>query len=119
MIIGTGLGVHRAFPWIACRAVMVWSDRAEIVLDDEVNVVIERVTGITRGDPPSAPGPTQPKKTSASWKRDSGTVLSSRVASASGTRTISVPCSATITPLSPSCTASMACSPKRVASTRS
>ena len=41
------------------------------------------------------------------------------MAADNGTRTISVPANATITPLSPSCTASIACRPKRVASTRS
>ncbi len=62
---------------------------------------------------------TQPKKTSASWYRSSGTVFSSAVASLSFTRTMSVPLRATMTPKSPSATASTACRPNRVASTRS
>lgn len=38
--IETRLGVRHILLWAACRAVMVWSDRAEILLDDEVSVVI-------------------------------------------------------------------------------
>ena len=45
--------------------------------------------------------------------------LSSLVAAAIGTRTMSVPRSATIWPNAPSATARIACAPKRVASTRS
>ena len=61
----------------------------------------------------------QPKKTSASSWRRGGTVLTAAVAVASLTRMISVPRNATITPPSPSCTASTACTPNRVAKTRS
>lgn len=74
-----------------------------------------------RGSPNGSGGAarTQPKKTSASWYRSSGTVFSSAVASLSFTRTMSVPFRATMTPKSPSATASTACRPNRVASTRS
>src|SRR6185437_2509510 len=61
----------------------------------------------------------QPKKIPASACRCCGTVLTAAVASASLTRTISVPRNVTMTPLSPSCTASTACTPNRVAKTRS
>ncbi len=40
VIIETTLGVRHVLPWADCRAVMVWSDRAEILLNDEVSVVI-------------------------------------------------------------------------------
>src|SRR5262249_45340917 len=74
--------------------------------------------GWPAGQPPG-PAAQLPKKPSASVYRSSGTVFSSRVPSLRGTRTISVPRKAIIVPQSPSCTASMACSPNRVASTRS
>ena len=35
-----GLGVRHAFPWHACEAVLVWPDRAELILNDEVSVVV-------------------------------------------------------------------------------
>jgi broad specificity phosphatase PhoE len=61
----------------------------------------------------------QPKKTSAvSYSRGSSS-FGSASASSSGTRTMSVPRSATIFPKSPSLTASIAATPKRVPSTRS
>lgn len=47
--IETSLGVRHVMPWAACRAVMVWSDRAELLLDDEVSVVI-RATDWHHGD---------------------------------------------------------------------
>lgn len=36
----TGVGVRHAIPWSECRAVLTWSDRAELVLNDEVSVVV-------------------------------------------------------------------------------
>src|SRR5437588_53493 len=54
-----------------------------------------------------------------SWTSLRSTVLSSATASASGTRMISAALRATMWPKAPSCTASMAPMPKRVASTRS
>src|SRR5580700_9157032 len=61
----------------------------------------------------------QPKKTSASSYSSGGTNLSSAVASDKGTRLIEVPCNATIWPMWPPCSASTACRPNLVASTRS
>ena len=36
----TSLGVRHVLPWTACRAVLIWSDRAELLLDDQVSIVI-------------------------------------------------------------------------------
>ena len=36
----TSLGVRHVLPWTACRAVLIWPDRAELLLDDEVSIVI-------------------------------------------------------------------------------
>ena len=64
-------------------------------------------------------GLSQPKKTRAvSYSRGSSS-FGSASASSSGTRTMSVPRSATILPKSPSVAASIASTPKRVPSTRS
>jgi hypothetical protein len=35
-----GIGVRHTLPWLACRAVMLWPDRAELILDDEISLVI-------------------------------------------------------------------------------
>lgn len=35
-----GRGVRHTLPWLGCRAVMLWPDRAELVLDNEVSLVI-------------------------------------------------------------------------------
>ncbi len=60
-----------------------------------------------------------PKNTRATSRSPRSTVLSSRTASPIGTSSMRSPCSATIMPNVPSCTASIAAIPKRVASTRS
>src|SRR2546423_1557646 len=61
----------------------------------------------------------QPKNTLATSYRLGSTVLGSRTPASIGTRMISEACNATMMPNCPSCTASMASIPKRVARTRS
>ena len=34
------LGVRHVLPWTTCRAVLIWSDRAGLLVDDEVSIVI-------------------------------------------------------------------------------
>jgi hypothetical protein len=36
----TGLGVRHVLPWGGCDGVLVWSDRAELLLNNEVSVVV-------------------------------------------------------------------------------
>lgn len=40
VVLETGWGVRHAFSWDRCVALLVWADRAEIVLDDEVSLVV-------------------------------------------------------------------------------
>lgn len=40
LVLETGFGVRHMIAWIACRAVLVWRDRAELLVDDEVSIVI-------------------------------------------------------------------------------
>jgi hypothetical protein len=35
-----GLGVRHTFPWSACEAVLLWPDRAELLLNDEVSILV-------------------------------------------------------------------------------
>jgi hypothetical protein len=35
-----GLGVRHTFPWSSCEAALVWPDRAELLLNDEVSVLV-------------------------------------------------------------------------------
>ncbi len=36
----TGFGVRHVIAWTACRAVLVWRDRAELLVDDEVSILV-------------------------------------------------------------------------------
>ena len=38
-----GLGVRHVFPWAACEGVLLWPDRVELLLNDEVSIVIRAV----------------------------------------------------------------------------
>lgn len=40
VVLETGFGVRHMIAWTACRAVLVWRDRAELLVDDEVSIVI-------------------------------------------------------------------------------
>jgi hypothetical protein len=40
VILETGFGVRHMIAWNACRAVLIWRDRAELLVEDEVSVVV-------------------------------------------------------------------------------
>src|SRR3954452_18162061 len=98
---------------------------ARRVPEDDLAVLgvdaLAHVLTLPRAPPGGLPcrGRRQPVKAPVSAMRRCGTVLSRATARASGTSSISVPRRATICPYAPSCAAIVACSPNRVASTRS
>jgi hypothetical protein len=48
LVLETGFGVRHMIAWTACRAVLVWRDRVELLVEDEVSIVV-RATEWHRG----------------------------------------------------------------------